>query len=418
MIAVVHPGGVRGAMVAPPSKSHAIRLLLAAALARGESRLSGVGASDDVRAARGLVHALGASVHDEGDDLVVRGDPDRRPRGGVVTCGESGLLLRAAGPLLATGQGRWRMEAEGSLRARTVPGLEAALQTLGGRASTHGGHPPIEVEGPLSGGVLDFDAGESSQVLTGLLLAAPLIPEGLTLRLTGLASRPWVELTISVLAARGVRVEADLDAGCIHVPGGQALLPGPARVEGDWSGAAFLLVAGALCGDVTVRGLDPDSPQADRALLPILASAGAAVQSRGRTVRATAAPLRAFFADVRDCPDLAPPLAALATGCQGTSRLQGVGRLRGKESDRAAALVAELSRLGIAAGVEGDEIQITGGQPRGGLADAHADHRIAMALAVLALHAAGPVTIQGAGSVAKSFPAFFEELTGLQRGCA
>jgi 3-phosphoshikimate 1-carboxyvinyltransferase len=288
--------------------------------------------------------------------------------------------------------------------------VEAPLCALGAACRTRGGFPPIRVRGPIRGGAVEVDGRPGSQLLTGLLIALPLCAEDSIVSCPALASKPYVALTLELLGRFGVRVDADAGMERFRVPGGQRPAPTALRIEGDWSGAAFPLVAGAIAGAAEVTGLDPGSRQADRAVLEALAAAGARCRVTPEAVRVERGELRAFEFDAGHCPDLLPPLAALAAHCAGESVLGGAARLVGKESDRRAALVEELGGLGLAIRADGDVMRIRGGALRGGRVDARGDHRIAMAAAVAALGAAAPVEIEGDGCVAKSYPRFFEDL--------
>ena len=288
------------------------------------------------------------------------------------------------------------------------------LRQLGVTCATTGGFPPLTVRGPLRGGRATVDGSGSSQFLSGLLLALPSASGDTELFVEGLRSAPYVRMTLEVLKAFGVQVEASASLDQLRVRGGQDYAPVDLDVEGDWSGAAFLLVAGAVAGDVRVEGLAPGSAQADRAVLEALALAGADITWEGPLLRARESRLRGFSFDATDCPDLFPPLAVLACHARGQSRLHGVGRLHQKESDRAAALVSELSALGASLAVEGDVLVITGGPLTGGVLDPHHDHRMAMAGAVAALNSRDGVKMEGEACVAKSYPEFFQVLSQLQ----
>jgi 3-phosphoshikimate 1-carboxyvinyltransferase len=274
------------------------------------------------------------------------------------------------------------------------------------------------------------DGSGSSQFLTGLLIALPLarggvgsgIPESSVgesvIEVENLVSRGYVDLTLDVLRAFGVRAERSTDYSEFRIPGGQTYVSASYRTEGDWSGAAFLLVAGALAArsaPVEVRGLDPASSQPDRAILDALRSAGAGLELSPGSIRVRAAGgLRAFSFDAADRPDLFPPLAALAAFCEGTTVLTGADRLRAKESDRAAALSEELGKLGIRIEVAGDRMLVRGrGAGAAASVDSRGDHRVAMAAAVAALAGSARVEIRGAECVSKSYPAFFEDLASL-----
>jgi 3-phosphoshikimate 1-carboxyvinyltransferase len=237
------------------------------------------------------------------------------------------------------------------------------------------------------------------------------------LEVAGLASRGYVDLTLGTMRAFGVEAERDPGFSRFRIPGRQAYVPADFAVEGDWSGAAFLLVAGAIAARrraVTLSGLDLASCQPDRAILEALRLCGAGIELDGGAIGLRRDRLRAFEFDAGDCPDLFPPLVALAAACEGETRLRGALRLRGKESDRAAALREEFAALGAAIEVEGDQMVVRGrGRLAGGRADSRGDHRIAMAAAVASLISEGPVEVAGSECVAKSWPSFYEDLASV-----
>jgi len=408
----VGPGAVAGRLRAPASKSHLQRLILAATLAEGESVLRNPGHSADGQACLQVARALGAWVREEPDRLRIRGGGP--PAARTLPCGESGFCLRAAAAVAALGEGEFALVGEGSLASRPVDMVLDPLRQLGVRCATRGGLPPVTVQGPLRGGRAQVDGSRSSQFLSGLLLALPRAAGDTELEVRGLRSRPYVRMTLDVVAAFGARIEADAGLARFRVRGGQAYAPVDQAVEGDWSGAAFLLVAGAVAGDVAVEGLDPGSAQADRAVLQALDAAGARVAWEGGALRAGRGDLRAFEFDASDCPDLFPPLAALACHARGTTRIAGVDRLGHKESDRGAALVSELSALGADIRVREGVMEITGGPLQGGAVDPHNDHRMAMACAVAGLNSRDGVRMDGEGCVAKSYPDFFQALESIR----
>jgi len=409
----IAPGPVSGRLRAPASKSHAQRVLIAAALAEGTSRILNPGHSDDVRACLRVIQALGAQVEDRGDELLIRGGGT--PAHDVLDCGESGFCLRSTSAVAALFDRRLTLEGHGSLATRPVDMVVDALRQFGVSVETRGGCPPVLIQGPLKGGRAVVDGSSSSQFLSGLLLALPRAQGDSEIEVKNLRSGPYVQMTLDVLKAFGLQAEASADLSRFRIPGRQAYRAATVDVEGDWSGAAFLLVAGAIAGDVQVEGLLPDSSQADRAILAALEAAGAKPVWAEGIVRVRHTELRAFEFDATDCPDLFPPLAALACHCVGTTRILGAERLKHKESDRATVLVKELGGLGIDIRVEGDTMSITGGPLRGNTVDSHNDHRIAMAGAVVALRSRQGALIEGEGCVAKSYPEFFEHLQQLQR---
>ncbi len=404
----VLPSDIGGTLVAPPSKSVMLRVLAASLLGEGlAARITNPSFCEDSMAGLRVIETLGAEVERVSGEVIVRGG--LRPRGTVLDCGESGLCLRMFAAVAALTGGEFTLTGRGSLLARPAAGVETTLASLGARCRTRDGHPPLVIRGPLRGGEATVDGRVSSQHLSGLLLALPAAERDSTLHVRDLASRPYVDLTLSLLARFGVRVERD-GYSRFHLAGGQRHRVGDFRIEGDWSAAAFLLVAGAVGGRLRVTGLDPASLQADRRVLDALHEAGAGVAEHPDGAEAARGRLRGFRFDATDSPDLFPPLAALACHCEGTTVLRGVNRLRHKESDRAAALAREFSGLGIRVETQGDDLAITGGPVRGGRAESHGDHRVAMAVAVAAVAARGPVRIEGAEHVGKSYPRFFADL--------
>lgn len=365
---------------------------------------------DDALASLRVAEGLGAHIERGTDRIHIRGE--LRPAGSVLSCGESGLSLRMFAAIAALGSQEVTLTGEGTLLSRPVGMIERPLRELGAQCETRRGRPPIRIAGPIRGGEAEVDGGESSQFLTGLLLALPRVSGQSKVQVRNLKSRSYVEMTLDFL--RGFKVEVARPSPDLFViRGPQPYDIGTYVVEGDWSGAAFLLTAGALAGVVRVRGLRATSAQADREVLRTLKAAGAEVMAGEDAVEVRGRSLRAFRADLTDSPDLFPPLAALACHCRGISYLEGAQRLRHKESDRAAALGTELTKLGGDIAVRGNTLVVKGTELRGGAVEAHRDHRIAMALAVAALRARDEVAIEGAECVSKSYPRFFEDLTAV-----
>jgi 3-phosphoshikimate 1-carboxyvinyltransferase len=404
----VHPSSVEGAVQAPPSKSVMQRVTAAALLAEGRTtRIRNPSFCDDSLAALRIAGELGAAIRATLGEVVVEGGLG--PRGRELDCGESGLCLRLFTAVAALCREDLVLSGRGSLLRRPMEMAERPLRDLGALCQTTGGFPPVRVRGPLAGGTAFVDGSTSSQFLSGLLMALPLAGRDSRLVVRDLKSRPYVDLTLQVLGECGIAVGNE-DYREFIVPGGQAYAPGDLEVEGDWSAAAALLVAGAVAGRLRVSGLRPGSVQADRHVLAALGAAGARVRTFGDGAEAERGDLRAFTFDATDAPDLLPPLVALACHCAGTSSLTGASRLRNKESDRAAALAEEFGRLGARIAVDGDVIEVRGGMLAGGEVHSAGDHRIAMALAVAGLAARGTVAIDGAECVSKSYPRFFEDL--------
>ncbi len=414
---LIKPSAVKGTIAAPPSKSMTVRAAAAALLAKGTSRIRHASLCDDGIAAFAIAAGMGAVVSRKGVETAVRsrGIHSRNGEKRRIDCGESGLAMRMFAPIAALLDTETVLEASGSLRSRPMEMVDA-LQSLGVSCATDHGHPPVVVRGPLPGGRIAVDASLSSQFLTGLLMALPLCRKDSRVSVSRLKSAPYVRMTLGLLRAFGVTIEHDEGLTEFTVQGDQAYQPSTYTIEGDWSGAAFLLVAGAIAGSVVVKGLPIPSIQADIAVLEALRVAGARVTVGRRSVSVERHNLSPFVFDATHCPDLFPPLVSLAACCEGRSTILGARRLVHKESDRGNALKEEFAKLGITIRTEEDRMEVSGGAIRGGEVDSHNDHRIAMACAVAALRAEGEVAIGRPGSVGKSYPRFFEDLEALTVG--
>lgn len=402
-------GRVAGVLTPPCSKSYAQRALAASLLADGVSVLRNIEFCDDTLAALRCIETLGARVSRIGADaLSIEGG--FRPTEDVLRVGESGLSSRLFTPIASLSTTPLRIEGEGTLLRRPMGMMIEPLRQLGVRVRDRAGMLPIEVCGPLQGGEARIDGSVSSQFVTGLLLALPRAAGDSTLHVDGAVSTPYLDMTVDTAERFGVEI-GQRDYEEFYIPGRQSYRPAYFNIEGDWSAAAMLLVAGATAGEVTVRNVGMLSRQADTAICTALVRAGAALTSDRDSVTAAARPLRAFEFDATHCPDLFPALAALAAAAEGQSILRGTSRLRHKECDREAAIREEYGRLGIEVDApEPDVMRIRGGRIRSGRVSSRGDHRMAMSLAVAALRSEGEVTIHDAACVAKSYPGFFADL--------
>lgn len=408
MLARIQPSRLQGSVTVPPSKSMAHRALLCAGLAAGTTQIQGILPSQDMEATCRALTALGASIVRQGSLARVQGVAGRpKAPQGPVDCGESGSTLRFLIPAFALASAPARLTGRGRLPQRPL-GPYGAIFHGQGLPFTQD-ETGVSFQGPLAPGDYGLPGDVSSQFISGLLFALPLLPGDSHIRIQPpFESRGYVNMTLQVMDAFGVQA-AFLDGLTLHVPGNQ-LFTAPAApflVEGDDSQAAFFLTLDAILGDVSVAGLSLRSIQGDRVMGEILARCG---HVPGQPPR----PLAPFVADLGDCPDLGPILMTLGLFCQGESRLLNAGRLRLKESDRGTAMAQELSKLGGQASLAGDEIRIRQSRLRPGPAlSSHGDHRIAMALAVAALGARIPADIQGAEAVEKSYPDFWKDLAAI-----
>jgi 3-phosphoshikimate 1-carboxyvinyltransferase len=404
---LVRPSQVSGTIKAPASKSAAQRAIALASLASGQSEIFEYGTSDDVMAAIEVCKQFGARIIQEPNKLSIEGGivaPQKQ-----LHCGESGLGIRMFSSIAATLSQTVTLTGSGTLATRPMGIVEQSIRALGAKCETTNGLVPISVCGPIKGGIAKVDGSLSSQVLTGMLMAAPMAKADTTILVKNLQSKPYIDLTIELMKEFGVNIE-NINYSEFKIKGNQRYKPLKHTVEGDWSGAAFLLVAGAIAGEVGVSNLNPMSKQADRAIVEALMWAGAKVSIQHNLIVAAKGELNAFHFDATHCPDLFPPLVALAAHCEGESRILGVSRLRVKESDRAATLQQEFAKLGVRIEIEGELMRVIGGKVKGGKVNSHGDHRIAMASAIAALAADGKVEINEAEAVGKSYPEFFEDI--------
>lgn len=408
MNVIIHPGNIQGSVTAPSSKSLMQRAIAAGLFAGGTTVIRNPSFCEDSRASMGIASALGATISAYPDYVTVQAG--LRPVSDVTLhCGESGLALRMFAPVAATIASRVIMTGEGSLAGRPVKMISDALPQFGVHVKSNNGHLPVTMLGKLLPGRAELDGSSGSQLLTGLLMALPVLGSDSEISVINLKSKPYIDLTLRLLEKFGISIFNE-GYSLFRIPGLQSYKPREYDVEGDWSGAAFLLVAGAIAGEVTVSNLDVFSAQADRAVVDALKRAGAFVEHKYNTVTVARAGLRAFTFDATDCPDLFPPLAALAAYCNGVSRIRGVRRLATKESDRSRAVTEVLQAFRINVFTEDDEMVIEGGDVKGAIVSSHNDHRIAMMAAVAALGGRDEVTITGADAVNKSFTEFFDTI--------
>ena len=406
---VVRPGAIRGELAAPPSKSAAHRALICAALARGESLVSPIAPSEDMAATLQVLAAIGVRVQPCGEGILVDGGAcSQQPA--VLDCGESGSTLRFLLPVAAALGVPATFTGHGRLPQRPIGVLAQQMQEHG--VSFSGFQMPFTIQGQLTPGEFLLPGDVSSQFVTGLLFALPLLEGDSWIRLTSpLQSAGYVQMTLDALSGSGVQVTA-LENGW-HIPGGQHYLACPHKVEGDWSNAAFWLCAGVIGGGVRVTGLRNDSLQGDREILALLERFGAQVCQDAHAVCVQSAPLRGIAIDAGPIPDLVPILAVTAAFAQGETEIYNAARLRLKESDRLASTAALVNSLGGRAEEFPDRLVIHGGGLTGGTVDGAGDHRIVMSAAIAGLHCRQPVTIRGIQAVNKSYPDFFSKLSGL-----
>ena len=427
MIATIKPSVISGTIAAPASKSSMQRACALALLSNGETTLFNSGKSNDDLAALAIIKNLGAQVTENADgSLLIRSTrfsrlqnplattPEQWP--GILDCGESGLGIRMFAPIAALFPTAIKISGTGSLLNRPMHFFDSLFPQLGISIQSNQGYLPLIIKGPLQPVDITIDGSLSSQFLTGLLMAygkAATKPVYITVH--NLKSKPYIDLTLVMMKQFGYDIEhTDYASFCIKPI--NPLIPKSIHytVEADWSGAAFLLVAGAIAGGIIVKGLDIFSTQADKAILKALIDCGVNISIEEKQIGINA-PLgnlgKAFHFNATDCPDLFPPLVALASFCKGTTVIEGVSRLMHKESNRAKTLQEEFGKMGVTITLQNDLMMIEGGTGvKGAAVQSHHDHRIAMACAVAALQANGETIIESAEAINKSYPGFYEDL--------
>ena len=405
-------GQISGVATPPCSKSYAQRALAAALLAEGETVLRNLDFCDDTLSAISTIEALGAEV-ERLDERTVKVRGGLAPKSDTLQVGESGLATRMFTPIASLCNTPITVQGRGTLLYRPMNMMIEPLRKLGVDVRDGGGRLPIEVCGPMQGGEIEVDGSVSSQFLTGLLMALPLAGEDTTILVENAVSKPYLDMTIDMASKFGVNIQHN-DYKEFYVEGGQHYEATDLSIEGDWSAAAMLLVAGAIAGEITLTNISLLSKQADVAICDALVRAGASVTSEPDRITVSHRDLVAFEFDATQCPDLFPALAALAAAAEGESVIYGVHRLEHKESNRAETIASEYAKLGIEVELDGDVMRIRGGEIHATEVESHHDHRIAMSLAVSALRSDGEMLIHGAECVAKSFPDFFETLESLR----
>lgn len=447
MRAIVQPSKLSGTIAAPASKSAMQRACAAALLKGGKTILHNPGVSDDDKAALDIIRQLGATVAQNGEDIIII-SKGIHPISNEINCGESGLSVRMFTSIAALSEKEITITGRGSLEKRPLSFFNEVLPQLNVQCKSNHGLLPLKIKGPLQPKNIEVDGSLSSQFLTGLLFAysasrpTPLQRRGekelspsdslskrqrdfdpVSIKVKNLNSKPYIDLTLKLMSDFGLKTPVNHNYEEFYFPEKSIAEFSQDNfnytVEADWSGGAFLLVAGAISGNIVVKGLDVFSTQADKAILQALMQIETNISVAEQQVEISNSPLgaagKAFHFNATDCPDLFPPLVALASYCEGTSVIEGVHRLTHKESNRALTLQEEFAKMGIEISFRDDLMLVKGGTGvKSARVSSHHDHRIAMACAVAALKAKGEVVIDDAEAVNKSYPQFWEHLRRLQ----
>lgn len=395
-----------GTVNVPPSKSDVHRAIICAAMANGVSRISPVALSNDIKATIGCIKALGADAVLENNVLTVDGTNMYKNKTALLDCGESGSTLRFFIPIAAVGNINATFVGKGKLPQRPIGIFTEALPKAGTVCKTEGGLP-LEIKGQLKSGIFEIPGNVSSQFITGLLLALPILEGDSEIVLTSpLESVGYIAMTIRTMKQFGVNIQAT-EKGW-HIKGGQSYKTCDYTTDGDWSQAAFFMVLGAVSGKVTVKGVAKDSTQGDKKCTEILARFGAKVTQLDNEVTVEKGKLKAITIDASQIPDLVPVLSVCAAFAEGTTKIINAERLRIKECDRLKATAELLNNLGGKVKELSDGLEITGvSSLKGGNINGYNDHRIVMSAAVCAARSDEDITATFAMSINKSYPDFY-----------
>ncbi len=418
-VAVRKSGHLGGEVLAPPSKAYTHRMLIAALLSNGTSKISNPLVSDDSKATLRAVKAFGGETELGEDCWTVKGVGSLRVPENPINCGESGATLRFMIPVAALASESSIFTFGSSLERRPLEPLLQSLKQLGTESNLQlrEGSSFVKIRGGgIRGGKTSIRGDVSSQFISGLLFACPRARQDTEIAVTTpLESRSYVQMTLEVLAKHGITVSASNDFARLRIPSNQNYNPCNHEVPGDFSSAAFLLAAAAVTSSkVKVKNLDYHITQGDRTILGILKEMGSKVRIGDEFVEVEGEQLNAVDVDASDIPDLVPVCAVVACYSKGTSRIYNAKRLRYKESDRLSSLYAELKKMGAEIMIHEDSLTVRGPcTMHGATVDPHNDHRIVMACAVAALGAVGETKIQNSEYVNKSYPRFFDDLRSL-----
>ncbi len=404
---------ISGTVYAPSSKSVILRAIALSLLTNGNTVIRNINFSDDVLAAINIVTELGVKTNISKETLVL--ESKGKIKNSTIynlNCGESGLCLRMFSPILSLFKNRYILDGTGSLKNRTVEMVEKGLNKLGASCISNSGFLPVEINGQINGADITIDGSISSQFLSGLLIALPLCTQNSNIKVKNLKSRPYIDLTLKMVREAGIIIK-ESEKNIFTVKGNQKYNPFDIVAEGDWSGASFMLTAGAISGEIIVKNLQNNSFQADKVILDVLGIAGAEIKKNNDFIVVKKKDLNPFEFDISESPDLFSPIAVLAANCDGKSIINGTNRLKYKESKRGEVIKKEFKLLGIRAEIFKNRIEIYGGNIGGGKVSANNDHRIAMALAIMGISSIKGVEIDGWESVSKSYKDFFSDLQNI-----
>jgi 3-phosphoshikimate 1-carboxyvinyltransferase len=402
---------VSGKLTVPSSKSYAQRAIAIAALSENSVCLENLTDCDDVVAAQQIIQSLGVKIQRKGKDLILLEGIDLSAIEDIsINCGESGLSTRLFSTFSLLFESKFTVTGHGSIMERTMDMVIDALEQFGKDVNSNDDCLPLMISGDVEKNEIYIDGAVSSQLLTGLLIVAPRLNQDTKIHVKDLKSIPYIDMTLEILSDFEIDIKHD-NYKTFYINGSQKPSKSKYRVEGDWSGASFLIVAAAIAGEIELEGLNRKSKQADMRVLDALTAFGADFHWKAGVLKIKKNRSKAFRFDATHCPDLFPPLAVLAACSDGVSIIKGTSRLEHKESNRALTIKEEFEKLGVEVLLKKDEMHIVGGGERlyvkGGKVSSRNDHRIAMALSLFGLRITDPIFIEHPEAINKSYPDYF-----------
>ena len=405
---------ISGTILIPASKSHTQRAYACALLFNGITTIQNPGNSQDEQTALSIIQQLGASIHLQEDATIIRSNGSLAALSSL-DCRESGLCTRMFIPILATTTNTYTLNGSGSLLKRKMQHIAQFAEALQIQIGTENEYLPLSIQGPIKGSKIVIAGNESSQYLTGLLIAlAYTCTEDIHIQVKELVSKPYIDLTIQLLASLGMPIKSEGYHDFYISPSEKHSNSQHITIESDWSSASNFIVLAAIKGKINLHGLNPESVQADKAILNVVTQVGASVQWLPNALQIEANKKKAFSINIMDCPDLFPILCVLAGTCSGTSSITGIHRLVNKESNRLVSCSAMMQQLGIPFDIQDDTIHIEGVAIfKGGPINCYQDHRIAMAASIASVYTQTPIELIGKEAVEKSYPNFYNDLNSL-----
>ena len=402
---------ISGTIQIPASKSHTQRAYACALLFDGSTEIKHAGRSQDEQTALSIIQQLGASVSIQDNKTIIRSN-GKLSTLSHLDCGESGLCTRMFLPILATTSNRYTITGTGSLLKRKMKHIDQLAHALCIQLNSNNEYLPLTIEGPIKGSHLTIDGQESSQYLTGLLIAlAYTCTADMHIEVQGLVSKPYIDLTLQLLGSLGMPIKNEHYQHFYISPKSKLPSLQNISIESDWSSASNFIVLAAINGKIQLKGLQAESVQADKAILKVVEQVGTAVKWEHKELYVAHHKQNPFIINIVDCPDLFPILCVLAGTCSGTSSIHGIHRLINKESNRLVSCSTMMQQLGIPFTIQDDTILIEGVAAfKGATIDSCNDHRIAMAASIASAYAKDPITIIGEDAINKSYPNFYNDL--------